>query len=539
MPDYMFLLESRLSAEQRAVVLRVVELAQAQGANVYAAGGAVRDLISGMAIRDLDFVVEGNPLRMAREMEKGGARLVEEDETRRHVEIVFHGDVDGSLSAARDDVYDHPGAKPQYRFGTILDDLRRRDFSINAIALSLNPASRGLLLDPTNGLADIERREIRLLSMHGFTNQPGRLLRSLRYAARLGFALEERTSGWFDLAMERKLHLNISSADITDEVRQVGREDNAAGVLKAWEEHDLLNVVHPKFASRKPDYKGLDALVKAREELMSVNRRARLASPTLYYIFGRFSRIERTNALRQLGLRAAEVQGVAALEEQADAAVKLLSGAKMKDARAAYDTIEKLPSETIVFLLTYTRQSKVLSRIKAYLGKWKPMRAALPAAQLELLGIPRGPKFDQVLESFFTLQLHGRVRGPEDYERVLRNLAGIKLEPKKKAKPEKKGKEAPKAAPPAAKGAFAQQAAKRAAAAAAAGAGNKTPAAAPATPVKGAAKTSAQPATKSAAAAPSPKSAPTAKSHPAKPSSKTKKSPRPAHRAAPKKKKKR
>jgi tRNA nucleotidyltransferase/poly(A) polymerase len=447
----MFLLESRLSAEQRAVVMRVVELAQAQGANVYVAGGAVRDLVSGMAIRDLDFVVEGNPMRMARELEKGGARIVDEDETRRHVDLVFHGDADGSIAAARDDVYDHPGAKAQYRFGTILDDLRRRDFSINAIALSLNPGSRGLLLDPTNGLADIERREVRLLSMHGFTNQPGRLLRALRYAARLGFTLEERTAGWFDLAMERKLHLNIPAADITDEVRQVGRDDNAAAILKAWEEHDLLEIVHPKFASRKPDYKGLEALVKAREELMSVNRRARLAAPTLYYVFGRFSRVERNNALKQLGLRAAEIQLVAGLEDQADAAVKLLASARMKDARVAYDTLEKLPTETIAFLLTYTRQSKVLARIKAYISKWKPLRAGLPAAQLEALGVPRGPKFDAVLESFFTLQLHGRVRGPEDYERVLRNLAGIKPEPKKKPKPEKKAKEAAK--PAAAKGA--------------------------------------------------------------------------------------
>jgi tRNA nucleotidyltransferase/poly(A) polymerase len=277
------------------------------------------------------------------------------------------------------------------------------------------------------------------------------LLRALRYAARLGFTLEERTAGWFDLAMERKLHLNIPAADITDEVRQVGRDDNAAAILKAWEEHDLLEIVHPKFASRKPDYKGLEALVKAREELMSVNRRARLAAPTLYYVFGRFSRVERNNALKQLGLRAAEIQLVAGLEDQADAAVKLLASARMKDARVAYDTLEKLPTETIAFLLTYTRQSKVLARIKAYISKWKPLRAGLPAAQLEALGVPRGPKFDAVLESFFTLQLHGRVRGPEDYERVLRNLAGIKPEPKKKPKPEKKAKEAAK--PAAAKGA--------------------------------------------------------------------------------------
>ncbi len=448
MPDYMFLLESRLSAEQRAVVMRVVELAQAQGANVYIAGGAVRDLISGMAIRDLDFVIEGNPLRAARELEKGGARLLEVDEDRRVVEVLFHGDVDGSLSAARDDFYESPGAKVQYRFGTILDDLRRRDFSINAIALSLNPASRGLLLDPTNGLADIERREIRILSMHGFTNQPGRLLRALRFAARMGFTLEERTSGWFDLAIERKLHLNISASDITDEVRQVGREDNAAAILKAWQDHGLLSLIHPKFNSRKPDYKGLDALVKAREALASINRRARLSAPTLYYVFGRFSRVERSNALKQIGLRAAEIQLVTSLEEQADAAVKILGAAKMKDARAAYDALEKMPPETIAFVLTYTRQSKVLARINAYISKWKPMRASLPAVQLEALGVPRGPKFDAVLEQFFTLQLHGRVRGPEHYDRILRNLAGIKPEPKKKPKPEKKSKDAAKPAAP-------------------------------------------------------------------------------------------
>src|SRR5712692_5216752 len=289
MPDYMFLLISRLSAEQRAASLRVQELAQAQSINVYLAGGAVRDLISGAAIPDLDFVLEGNPSRIAHEMEKGGARIVEEDEQRRHIELIFNGDVDGSLACARDDVYDRPGGKPEYRWATITDDLRRRDFSMNAIALSLNPASRGLLLDPTNGLADIERREIRLLSMHGFTNAPVRLLRAVRYSARLDYQLEERTAGWFDLAMERKLHLNISAQDILAEARQIGREDNPAAILKAWHSKGLLAVIHPKLARKAPDYDGLADLAKSRDALQAVNRRPRLFAPILYYTFGRFS----------------------------------------------------------------------------------------------------------------------------------------------------------------------------------------------------------------------------------------------------------
>ncbi len=189
MPDYMFLLESRLSPEQRAVMMRVQELAASMGFNLYLTGGTVRDLITGASLRDLDFTVEGNPSKIARELEKGGAKILSEDEKLRHIEVLFAGDVEGSIAAARDDHYVRPGTRPELRWSTIMEDLRRRDFSLNSIAISLNPASRGLLLDPTNGLSDIERGEVRALTIHSFTNQPVRLLRVLRFAARMGFKL--------------------------------------------------------------------------------------------------------------------------------------------------------------------------------------------------------------------------------------------------------------------------------------------------------------------------------------------------------------
>jgi tRNA nucleotidyltransferase/poly(A) polymerase len=103
MPDYIFLLESRLTPEQRAAMLRVQELAAAMGFNVYLTGGTVRDLITGATLRDLDFTVEGNPSKMTRELEKGGAKVISEDEKHRHVELLFAGDCEGSISAARDD----------------------------------------------------------------------------------------------------------------------------------------------------------------------------------------------------------------------------------------------------------------------------------------------------------------------------------------------------------------------------------------------------------------------------------------------------
>src|SRR5690242_11236139 len=174
---------------------------------------------------------------MARELEKGGAKILLEDEKLRHVELLFAGDVEGSISAARDDHYVRPGTRPEVRWSTIMEDLRRRDFSLNAIAISLNPASRGLLLDPTNGLSDIERGEVRALTIHSFTNQSVRLLRVLRFAARMGFKLEQRTQEWFDLAMERELDKTIAPEDAGGELRALAREENPTEALKAWEEH--------------------------------------------------------------------------------------------------------------------------------------------------------------------------------------------------------------------------------------------------------------------------------------------------------------
>src|SRR5438046_8258617 len=176
MPDYMFLLESRLSPEQRAVMLRVQELSAALGFNAYLTGGTVRDLVTGASLRDLDFTVEGNPSKIAHELEKGGARIISEDEKLRHVEVLFAGDCEGSISAARDDHYVRPGTRPEIRWSTIMEDLRRRDFSLTAIAISLNPASRAFLLGPTNGLSDVEGGEARPQHVDGLNNRPVRVL---------------------------------------------------------------------------------------------------------------------------------------------------------------------------------------------------------------------------------------------------------------------------------------------------------------------------------------------------------------------------
>jgi tRNA nucleotidyltransferase (CCA-adding enzyme) len=442
MPDYMYQLESRLSAEQRAALVRIQELAIAGESNLYLVGGAVRDLISGMPIRDLDFTVEGNPPRIVRELEKGGAQVSSEDETLRSVEMVLAGEVDASISAARTDVYARPGAKSEVRFSTIMEDLKRRDFSINAIAISLNANSRGLLLDPTNGLADLERREIRALSIHSFTNQPVRLLRALRYAARMDFKMDSRTAEWFNLAMERKLQETISAEDSGSELRQAVREEKPVAVLKAWESHGLLDTLHPQLVKRHPDYDAINRITRVREDMVSAGFRLRLVAPVTLAMLGRLKDRERTAVLAHMNLGAAERRAVEALESESLKVVKLLAGPKTASIRDAYAFLEKTPLDFLGYILAESSNGKAVGKIRNFLNKWKPLRQALTgvAVELEVLGMERGPKFEKVLEDFFQAQLLGRARKPEDHAKVLRKLAGIKEPPKKieeKKKPEK------------------------------------------------------------------------------------------------------
>jgi len=442
MPDYMFLLESRLSPEQRAAMLRVQELAAAMGFNVYLTGGTVRDLITGANLRDLDFTVEGNPSKMARELEKGGAKVITEDEKTRHAEILFAGEVEGSLGAARDEYYVRPGTRPELRWSTIMEDLRRRDFSLNAIAISLNPASRGLLLDPTNGLSDIEHGEVRALTIHSFTNQPVRLLRAIRIAARMGFKLEVRTQEWFNLAIERELQKTITPEDAGDELRALAREERPHLILKEWDEQELMELVHPLIAKKHPDYEAISRLIKVRDELFMAGFRPRLATPMMLAVLGRLNDRELGSVLSRLGFRSAEIQHYEDFPEKAKETEKELSGKRAKIPVDAYHLIEKLPVDVVAYLLAESNNSGAVSKLKSYLHKWRPIRQALPvvANELEALGMPRGPKFDQIVNEVFAVQLNGRGKTPEDREKLLRKLSGIKEQPKKKEKEKKPSK---------------------------------------------------------------------------------------------------
>src|SRR3954452_19260779 len=220
MSDYMFMLENHLTGAQNRVLAAVQKAAAEAQINLFLTGGAVRDMLGGFPIRDLDFTVEGNALKLAKTVaDQLGAEIIATDSNRKTAELVSPEGVTFEVSMARHERYTKTAGKPQVTPATIQEDLLRRDFTINALALSLNRASRGLLLDPTNGMGDLERREIRNTGNYVFYDSPVRLLRLGRFKARLGFALAEKTVSQYRNAREAELETYITRDELLTELR--------------------------------------------------------------------------------------------------------------------------------------------------------------------------------------------------------------------------------------------------------------------------------------------------------------------------------
>jgi len=275
----------------------------------------------------------------------------------------------------------------------------------------------------------------------------------------MGFKIEQRTQEWFDLAIERDLQHTIELEDAGGELRAVAREERPTVVLKSWEEHDLLEAISPVLAKKHPDYEAINRLMKVREDLFTAGFRPRLANPMLLAVLGRLKDRELSGILSRAGFRSAETEMVLSFEEKALDVQKELAGKRMKAPIDAFRFLEKLPLEQLAYLMAESNNSGALSKIRAYVNKWRPIRNGLAAvvSELEALGMPRGTKFDQIVEQVFAMQLTGRGKTKEERERILRKLSGIKEQPKKKEKEKKPAKAAAKAHAAAAVGEAAKQ----------------------------------------------------------------------------------
>jgi len=419
MSDYMFMLESRLSPEQNRVLGEVQAAAEEANMSVYLTGGAMRDMLGGFAIRDLDFAVEGAALKLARTLAaKTGAQIIFEDERRKCAQMLFPGRVTAELAMARQERYAKPGAEPQVAPATIHDDLLRRDFTINAVALSLARASRGLLIDPTNGAGDLEHKELRAVHSRTLYDEPARILRLVRFRVRLGFTVEERTLQQYRNVRAEGLERRIPARRLLEEFYEIANDPNPGEVVRSLEQEKLLPLFSPALAGAKLNLAGLAKLHRARQLVpygipFPVNNLPLF----LALVTERLTSREKAELIRTVGLRAADVSAWKNLEARAKKLERELKSPKLHKPFQVYEVLSPAPGELVLFLLVHSDLRLVQDRIRNYLQKYLP--AAVEVTDQEVIAQGEQPgtaKFRKMKSALIEARLHARPKRPAPEE---------------------------------------------------------------------------------------------------------------------------
>jgi tRNA nucleotidyltransferase (CCA-adding enzyme) len=423
MADYIYTMELRLTPNQQKGVTLVQDVARNAGMNVYLTGGAVRDIISGFPIRDLDFTVQGNPLKLHKEFERAGSVIGGTDEDLKVLYLTLPGGVRAEISSARTEKYEKTGKPPIIGPATIIEDLRRRDFTWNAMALSLNPGSRGLLMDPFNGAADIEAKLVRVLHNYAFVEDPSRLIRASRFSARFNWPLEERTQARYDSAKENNYIEYISNRAIGYEIEQLAYEDDPLNIIRVLEREGWLKVLSAHWTSAKVDTNGLSELVRTRQQMNELGYAPDPAAAVLYFLTDKLSDKEIAD-IRRLIPRKDLVEAWRDIQDHAKELAKRLTTKEAATPSRTWKLLTNARPDMVLFLAVTARQQAVSQKIKNFFTKWREVQQKVPLPEMtELLITPQLPEYPKIAEEVFMLLLDGKLRTRTERLNFLKPLA--------------------------------------------------------------------------------------------------------------------
>lgn len=409
MSDYMFVLESHLDAAQNRAVSEIARLATEAGMNVWLTGGAMRDTLRGARILDLDFTVERDAVKTGKALAQSlGGRVVDEDSLKRWVELELPGGVTASVANARIEKYAKPGGKPQVSAGGIHEDLTRRDFTINAMALSLNRGSRGLLIDPTNGQADLANRELRGANPYVFFDDPSRIFRLIRFQHTLGFEIATRTQSQLENALLEEYQKSAPVLALAVEIRALAENANAVAALEAYDRLGLLKLVSPALTGAKLNAAGLTRFEKLLHTVLPPDTKGAWLS-FLWVLTEKLSPKEKADLMRVFELPKAEADGLKKLEAQARKLESALKSARITKPSHVYEVLRDASADEVLMVLYQSAQRVVQDRIRAYYQKYLPLAQEITEEQVAATGVKPGtPKFEKAFQAMVTTHLNAR-----------------------------------------------------------------------------------------------------------------------------------
>ena len=409
---------------------KVGDVSKHMGCKAYLIGGTVRDLFLSKENLDIDIVIEGDAIhlgeRLARELhgiiishKRFGTCTVTTPE---YIKIDF--------ATARRETYAKAAALPTVEFSSFRDDLARRDFTVNAMAISLNEGDFGDLIDFFDGVGDIERKQIKALHDKSFVDDPTRILRGIRLEKRLGFTIEPHTANLIRKSIEKEIYKRVGEPRLRDEIMLVLKEKEPFHIIKRMDEFRALKIMHPYLKLRKDLEEIFTAIDEACLWYNDNSPRKRSIDKWLIYLMALFGDVSYDGALyfcNRFEFKRGERLRIISYKKLGGKVLKTLNAKRKILPGKIYHLLEPLSHETTLLLMAVSRSGIGKGRIMEFFHKYNGMRTVVKGDDIKALGVKAGPHLAKIMKKILYKKLNGILRTREEELEYAKKLAKRRL----------------------------------------------------------------------------------------------------------------
>ena len=395
------------------------DVARELNLSAYLVGGSVRDLLRGESNLDIDIVVEGDGITFAKALgKKLKAKVI--SHLRFGTAVVITDQLKFDVATARTEYYESPGALPKVEISSIKKDLYRRDFTINTLAVKLNPDNFGQILDFFGGQRDLREKTIRILHNLSFIEDPTRAFRAIRFSERFGFKISKHTKNLIKTAVKINLFDKLSGSRLYDELNLLFFETEPLKAIVGLSELDLLKFINPHLTLTNALEETFEAIQEtfAWFKLLFIEDELSKSHLFLMALFEGLKTQESEKALQRLSVPTrARKEILVGIKQSKTTLLKLKMSMKEKD---IYYTLKPLSLLTILFAIAKAKDKEQKKAISLYLTTLRKIKASLTGKDLKTMGYNPGPLFNKILKAILEVRLEGKVKSREEEIRFVK-----------------------------------------------------------------------------------------------------------------------
>ncbi len=434
------LMRERLPGRVLDLLRKAGACADRLGMRAYAVGGFVRDLVMRGENLDVDIVVEGEGIRFAEAFGKEEGARVRSHHKFATAVLVFPDGFKVDVASARVEYYLEPGALPTVEYSSLKQDMYRRDFTINTLAVRLNPVGFGELIDFFGAQRDIKEKGIRVLHSLSFVEDPTRILRAVRFERRFGFAISRHTLNLIRNAVRLDLISRLPKPRLFSELELILKEADPVSIIARLAELGVGPSIHPALTLEKAH---IELLEETQEvlgwfSLLFLEEEVEKWAVFFLALLDPLSPAEAKKLARDLGVRSRVREWVRICKDEGMGVVQQLILPPVVSRKAIYDILSIIPNEVILYLMACSKHPDIKRYISLYFTQLKNVRIQLSGQDLIELGFTPGPLFKKIFDAVLERKFSGDLRTKsEELAFVREHFSANPAEPAEPAEPTK------------------------------------------------------------------------------------------------------